>query len=133
MSQPVTPEDIFHALGCTEPLTMEFIKIVLTDIALFDRKQHDYGPGNIHAFGEYGVLVRSSDKLYRLRNLLSPGSEVARNESIEDSWADQSVYGVIARMCSSGIWPGGPGGPKTKSPPPVPPRHVDPLLRRESV
>ena len=28
------------------------------------------------------------------------------NESIDDSWKDSSIYGVIARLCRRGLWPG---------------------------
>lgn len=123
---------IVTTLGVTETLTREFIAVVLTDITLFDRKQHDYGPRNISEFGELGVLIQANNKLARLKNLAKLPGEPS-NESMMDSWADLSVYGVIARLCRAGRWPGGEGGPKTKSPPPVPPRPVDPPLRRESV
>ena len=61
---------IFTALECTEELTKEFIKQSLSNIKLFDKKQRDYGSGNIARFGEQGVLVRSSDKFERLVILL---------------------------------------------------------------
>ena len=96
---------ITHILQTTEVLTEEFIKVVLDDIALFDRKQRDYGSENIAAFGEAGVLVRANDKMARLRHLHRTGETVA-NEPVEDSWCDLSVYGVIARMCRAGVWPG---------------------------
>jgi hypothetical protein len=100
-------EQLFEELGCTEALTRAYIEIVLSDIATFDRKQHDYGPENIAAFGEKGVVVRMNDKMARLRNLVW-GDKPASNEAVEDSYADLSVYGVIARMCRTGVWPGGP-------------------------
>ncbi|MCY0865420.1 MAG: helix-turn-helix transcriptional regulator [Sulfobacillus sp.] len=39
-------------------------------MALMVRKQQDYGPGNINAFGELGLVVRLSDKIERLKHLL---------------------------------------------------------------
>ena len=98
-------DDVIISLGLTESLSREYIRIALSDIALFDRKQHDYGSENIASFGEFGVLVRSNDKIARLRHLYNSVYPVA-NESVEDSWCDQSVYGVIARMCRAGTWPG---------------------------
>ena len=102
---------LWTTLQCTEELTKEYIKTALEDIKLFDRKQHDYGSGNISKFGEFGVLVRSSDKLERLANLRKkqmelsqPANSFALNETMEDSWADLSVYGVIARMVRGGVW-----------------------------
>ena len=95
---------IFFELGCTDKWTLDYIRFVLRDIKLFDRKQHDYGSDNIADFGEKGVLFRANDKIARLRNL-HRNDVVPSNEKVEDSWADLSVYGVIARMCRAGVWP----------------------------
>ena len=108
---------IINFLGCTEPITAAFIEQVLADVALFDRKQRDYGCGNISAFGEFGVLVRANDKLARLRHLHGKVGAPA-NEPTYDSWQDLSVYGVIARMCRAGVWPGVDPGPPVPPPPP---------------
>ena len=122
MSQPVTlkayvVKEIFYALDCNEPLTMEFIKIVLTDIALFDRKQHDRGPENIARHGERGALLRMWDKLARVNTIVWEGRQPVISEPVEAEWADLSVYGVIARMCRAGVWP---GAPSQQPAPPVP-------------
>jgi len=61
------------------------------------RKQHDYGHGNINAFGMIGVAVRMSDKVARLQNLIARGAE-AENESLTDTWLDIVGYAVIAQM-----------------------------------
>jgi hypothetical protein len=60
-------------------------------------KQHDYGHGNIQAFGMKGVLVRLSDKVERLINLKSKKSK-AQNESVIDTLRDIVGYCVIALM-----------------------------------
>lgn len=97
---------IFSELECTEGLTRDFIEKVLEDIKTFDSKQRDYGSKNISEFGEYGVLIRANDKIARLKNLLNNHSIAEpSNESIEDSWRDLSVYGIIARLCRKGVWP----------------------------
>ena len=62
---------------------------------LLASKQHDYGHGNITAFGTKGVLVRLSDKVERLINLTTKN---ARNESISDTLRDIVGYCVIALM-----------------------------------
>ena len=96
---------IYVELGFTEgQISKDIITIMLGDMATFDRKQHDYGSGNIAAFGEKGVLVRMNDKMARLRNLVW-NDKASVNESIDDSYLDISVYGAIARMCRSGKWP----------------------------
>jgi hypothetical protein len=60
-------------------------------------KQQDYGHGNINAFGIYGVLVRLSDKIERLKNLMSNELKPA-NESLVDTLQDMVGYCVIAMM-----------------------------------
>ena len=100
---------IWESLGCTEAQTKDIIDVMLSDVALFDRKQRDYGPSNIAKFGLTGVLVRSSDKIERLINLQtisidSVEYEPEANESIEDSWQDLSVYGAIARVLMEDKW-----------------------------
>ena len=76
---------------------------MLSDIQLFDKKQHDYGPGNIAKFGEFGVIVRTNDKLERLINLNKRNDSHA-NESIIDKWQDLSGSGAIARVVIQDQW-----------------------------
>lgn len=64
-------------------------------------KQRDYGHGNINAFGEYGVLVRTSDKLERLKHLYKTNQKPV-NESVDDSWLDLAGYSIIALMLRDG-------------------------------
>ena len=94
---------IYDQLDCQEEQTKYIISTMLEDIQLFDRKQHDYGSGNIAKFGEFGVLVRTNDKLERLINLNKRGDSPA-NESIMDTWQDLSVYGAIARVVRQNQW-----------------------------
>lgn len=65
-------------------------------------KQHDYGHSNITMTGEYGVLVRVSDKVSRLLNLLY--QRVPKHESLEDSWRDILNYAAIALMLRRGTF-----------------------------
>jgi len=95
--------NIHKFLECTEDCTFEIIDILLDDIKLFDQKQRDYGKLNIAKFGQIGVLVRASDKIERLTNLIQ-SARVPSNESVEDSWQDLSVYGAIARVINKGSW-----------------------------
>jgi len=96
-------ENIYNNLECIEPQTKVIIEIMLEDIKLFDKKQHDYGPGNIAKFGVHGVLVRTNDKLERLINLYR-NDRTPENESIKDTWQDLSVYGAIARTLLQERW-----------------------------
>ena len=67
-------------------------------VVLLADKQHDYGHGNITAFGELGVLVRASDKMERLKNLHAKTRLEPRTETIVDSWIDLAGYSIIALM-----------------------------------
>ena len=63
------------------------------------RKQKDYGHGNINAFGELGLIVRTNDKVARLRNL--QGKEGVTEPRI-DAWFDLAGYALIALMLDRG-------------------------------
>jgi hypothetical protein len=93
-------------LGLKTPVAVEALKIAHKNIQLLDQKQQDYGPGNIAAFGEIGVLVRSNDKIERLKNLWTTGrlQDGAVNESADDSWMDLSNYGLIAALVRKNLW-----------------------------
>jgi hypothetical protein len=59
-------------------------------------KHHDYGEENLLAFGEYGVLIRSSDKVARLKNLIETGENFCADEKTEDTWRDLAGYALQA-------------------------------------
>ena len=97
-------EYLYGVLECNEVQTKPIIKKFISDIKLFDKKHHDYGPQNIAKFGTTGVLVRSSDKLERLINLYKRAEKPEVAEPITETWQDLSVYGAIARVCEDGEW-----------------------------
>lgn len=66
-------------------------------------KQHDYGHGNILAYGIQGVCVRLSDKWARIQNLEKKGVD-AQNESLLDSYLDLVGYCIIAIMLCEGTF-----------------------------
>ena len=80
------------------------VKAKMEEAQVIVDKQRDYGPGNINAFGDYGVLVRLNDKVERLKTLYASG-DMPQHESVDDSWLDGSNYGTIARMYRRGDWP----------------------------
>lgn len=76
-------------------------------VELLAAKQHSYGHGNIEAFGTHGVVVRMSDKLARLKNLLKREERSERPkiaESIQDSWDDLVGYAAIGLMLLDGTF-----------------------------
>lgn len=83
----------------------EFLRIAIENCVLMDKKQRDYGPGNISRHGAHGVIVRMWDKMERLSNLFTNRRRKATNESIRDSFRDISNYAIIAIMLDSGKWP----------------------------
>lgn len=75
-------------------------------LAILVKKQIDYGPYNIwHAPGgaTNGLMVRMSDKLERLKNLIYK-KVTPNNESLEDSFVDLANYAIIGLMVQRGVW-----------------------------
>lgn len=73
---------------------------------IFCIKQTSYGPNNIAEFGEAGVVIRSNDKLKRLKNLIvEKVPNPLEDESVEDTWMDWADYGIIGLLCHRGEWP----------------------------
>lgn len=79
------------------------MEIAAENVALLDSKHRDYGAGNIAAFGEYGIMVRLSDKMERLKRLLT-NAQTPNNESIEDTYKDICNYAIIALMVRRNLW-----------------------------
>jgi hypothetical protein len=70
--------------------------------AMLAKKHHDYGVDNLKKFGEFGILVRCSDKVERLNNILKSGAAVA--ETKEDTWLDLAGYAIQALMMAKGYF-----------------------------
>ena len=97
-------------------MTSEFRRIQSEQYKLFCRKQHDYGPSNIAVGtqlatkGEIklsltGLWFRMNDKIQRLKNMLMTNRESAvKDEPIEDSFMDVSIYGIMAMIVTNGKW-----------------------------
>jgi len=96
-------------------MTNEFKRIQGEQYKLFCRKQYDYGPMNI-AMGTdlskmediklsiTALVVRINDKITRLINLVIKNDREGINESVDDSFVDLSVYGVIAQIVRNKKW-----------------------------
>lgn len=97
------PYDAIEAeLGLETEAGKQALRVALECVKLLDRKHADYGPGNIAAFGEFGLTVRLSDKIERLKNLVR--METPKNESLEDTYMDIANYGIIALMVRRNLW-----------------------------
>lgn len=97
--------ELAETLGLSTDMGLAALRIAARNVKLLDDKQQDYGSGNISAFGEMGVLVRTSDKVERLKTLLKAGVK-PKHESISDTWADLANYGLIGELCHCNQWPG---------------------------
>ena len=81
-------------------------------LELFSVKQSCYGPGNISMGGnkELALLalsIRMNDKVQRLLNILhdrNGDNPMENSESIEDTFMDLAVYGVIAMTVFKDKW-----------------------------
>lgn len=93
----------------------EFKKIQKEMYELFCRKQRNYGPGNISVNSSLetkediqvsltGLWFRINDKINRLKQLVVKGEPDEVGESIEDTYQDLSVYGIIAQIVQRGKW-----------------------------
>lgn len=95
--------------------TAEFRRIQAEQYELFCKKQLNYGPGNISNGTDVrsasdiklsltGLWFRMSDKINRLKQLVILGNEDHVGESIEDTYSDLSVYGIICLIVSRKKW-----------------------------
>ena len=92
------------------------LSVFLENAILMDRKQQDYGPSNISAFGLLGIAVRLTDKVERIKTLIGSRRRRPQNESLEDSFRDACVYGAIAQVVKRGHWPTAEPLPTIKPP-----------------
>jgi len=86
-----------------DPKTLDQAFAQVTDemLVTFIKKNKDYGKGNILDTDELGILFRINDKINRLKNLLSINAS-PENETLEETWHDIAVYGVIAILLRRG-------------------------------
>src|SRR3990167_1987400 len=93
-------------------MTEKFKELCAQQYITFLKKQYDYGPTNIAMntaleseqdlkLAMTGLITRMNDKMSRLINLILK-KEAPKNESVEDSFTDISVYGKIALIVLKG-------------------------------
>ncbi len=100
----------------TYPQTCEEFKNILDEMYItFCKKQRNYGPGNISVgttletkedvkLSLTGLWFRINDKVQRLKQLVVLGQPDEVGESIQDTYEDLSVYGMIAQLVQRGKW-----------------------------
>ena len=96
-------------------MTMEFKRILFDQYELFCKKQSNYGPENISVGTKLeteeekkvsltGLWFRMNDKIMRLKQLVVLGGQDNVGESINDTYQDLSVYGIIAQIVKNNKW-----------------------------
>jgi hypothetical protein len=96
-------------------MTAEFKRIQQEQYELFILKQSNYGPDNIsmgsslereddRKLSLQGLFFRMNDKINRYKQMIMFGSKDAVGESLDDTFKDISVYGIIAQLVQSGKW-----------------------------
>lgn len=107
-----TPEDNAAVEWCEKnypELTQEYKKIMMEQYILFCKKHRNYGTSNINVgtnletdsdvkLALTGLWFRINDKINRLKNLVVLGEPDSVGESVEDTFKDLSVYGIIGQI-----------------------------------
>ena len=96
-------------------LSQEF-KIIQDEMyRMFAAKHMDYGLQNISLGGDLsketdkkfsltGLAIRLTDKISRLRNLLTNGRNFVKGEGMEDTFIDVANYGIIGLLVGRDKW-----------------------------
>ena len=93
----------------------DYKKLMWEQYELFCKKQRNYGPDNISVgtrleteddikLSLTGLWFRLNDKIQRLKQLVVLGHSDEVGESIEDTFQDLTVYGMIAQIVKNGKW-----------------------------
>ncbi len=98
------------------PQTCEEFKNILDEMYItFCKEQRNYGPGNISVgtslqtkedvkLSLTGLWFRINDKVQRLKQLVVLGQPDEVGESVQDTYQDLSVYGIIAQLVQRDKW-----------------------------
>lgn len=93
----------------------EFRDIMTEQYIMFCKKQKNYGPSNISVgtnleteddikLSTTGLWFRVNDKVQRLKQLVVLGHNDEVGESIDDTFQDLSIYGIIAQIVKRRKW-----------------------------
>ena len=93
----------------------EYKKLMFEQYEVFCKKQRNYGPHNISVgtsletpddikLSLTGLWFRINDKIQRLKQLVILGQPDEVGESVQDTFQDLSIYGMIAQIVQSGKW-----------------------------
>ena len=72
----------------------EYIKLQNEIKKLSIKKNHDYGSNSLISFGNFGIMIRLSDKMDRLKSFYTTGKLKVSDEKIEDTLKDIINYAM---------------------------------------
>lgn len=115
MEEKETIDSVKYCENTYPEMTLEFKKILEEQYLLFCKKQMNYGPSNISGgtslltkedikFSLMGLFFRMNDKVQRLKQLVVLGNNDTVGESIDDTYQDLSIYGIIAQIVKRQKW-----------------------------
>lgn len=90
-----TKIDITNLDGSKETWESKIRERAAIVIQMLEKKHEDYGEDNLVDFGDFGILVRMTDKLKRVRKLIETGENNV-GESLKKEWADLAGYALQA-------------------------------------
>ena len=107
-----TEEDDAAVKWCEDKypeLSAEYKKIMMEQYILFCKKHRNYGTSNINVgtnletegdikLSLTGLWFRMNDKVQRLKQLVVLGEPDTVGESVQDTFQDMSIYGIIAQI-----------------------------------
>ena len=96
-------------------LADEFRQIQKEMYKMFAAKHMDYGLNNIALGGDLtdesdkkfsltGLCIRLTDKISRLKNLVTNGKNFVKGEGMEDTFLDIANYGIIGLLVGRDKW-----------------------------
>ena len=112
----MSKEEVIKVFETEYPeLSSEFQAIQKEMYETFAAKHMDYGLQNIALGGDLtkeadkkfsltGLAIRLTDKISRLRNLLTNGKNFVKGEGMEDTFLDIANYGIIGLLVGRDKW-----------------------------
>ena len=87
----------------TPPKTLDaaYEQVLEELLQMFLKKHKDYGKGIILSIKELGIAFRIGEKTERIKHLLMTQNDPS-NETLEDTWLDIAVYGIIGTLYHRG-------------------------------
>lgn len=109
------PEIVAEIEAKYPEMCKEYLRITAQGYETFCYKQSNYGPDNVSVgttlkteeevkLSLIGLWFRKNDKIQRLKQLVVLNAKDNVGESIEDTYQDLSVYGIISLLVKRGKW-----------------------------